>query len=261
MREGARASDRQPEPVLAGASYRERRRKRTDTDRLVIATQARVLAALPRSPRSWRHAAHPRQPAAGPAPTWPGPARQRPALRPLPAHPPGTSAEATSAEPSARRLARGDANVRRPVVVDPGDVPAGATVIRWYCCLGAGDAPEAVEVEKQVIEDWNSTHDDIKIAGEFVLYAQAYDTLAAEVAGGNPPDIVGPVGYGGANAFPDQWLDLQPLIDSNQLRHVPVGKRTGRLLQGRRHAGWPAVRHLSLGGLLPEGHVRGDRSR
>ena len=61
---------------------------------------------------------------------------------------------------------------------------------------------------------WNSTHDDIKIAGEFVLYAQAYDTLAAEVAGGNPPDIVGPVGYGGANAFPDQWLDLQPLIDS-----------------------------------------------
>jgi len=101
-----------------------------------------------------------------------------------------------------------------PVVVDPGDVPAGAKVIRWYCCLGGGDAPEAVEVEKQVIKDWNDSHDDIKIAGEFVLYALAYDTLAAEVAGGNPPDIVGPVGYGGANAFPDQWLDLQPLIES-----------------------------------------------
>ena len=26
----------------------------------------------------------------------------------------------------------------------------------------------------------------------------------------NPPDIVGPVGYGGANAFGDQWLDLAP---------------------------------------------------
>ena len=29
------------------------------------------------------------------------------------------------------------------------------------------------------------------------------------------PDIVGPVGIGGANAFHGQWLDLQPLIDKN----------------------------------------------
>lgn len=124
-----------------------------------------------------------------------------------------TSVEPSSAEPSAETSPEATP-VPTPVVVDPGDVPAGATVIRWYCCLGTGDSPENVEVEKEVIEQWNSTHDDIKIAGEFVLYAQAYTTLATEVASGNPPDIVGPVGYGGANAFPDQWLDLQPLIDS-----------------------------------------------
>ena len=133
---------------------------------------------------------------------------------------PGTS---TAPEPSSPTETSGEPTVEpsseatplpTPVVVDPGDVPAGATVIRWYCCLGTGDSPENVEVEKAVIEQWNSTHEDIKIAGEFVLYAQAYDTLAAEVASGNPPDIVGPVGYGGANAFPDQWLDLQPLIES-----------------------------------------------
>src|SRR5215212_8941029 len=104
--------------------------------------------------------------------------------------------------------------VPTPVVVEPDNVPEGATVIRWYCCLGGGDAPEQVDVERQVIEDWNSTHEDIKIAGEFVLYAQAYDTLTSEIAGGNPPDVIGPVGYGGANAFPDRWLDLAPLIES-----------------------------------------------
>ena len=61
---------------------------------------------------------------------------------------------------------------------------------------------ENVEVEKEVIKQWNDTHDDIKIAGEFVLYAQAYNTLATEVSSGNPPDIVGPVGYGGAERIP-----------------------------------------------------------
>ena len=43
-------------------------------------------------------------------------------------------------------------------------------------------------------------------------YAGANDALATEIASGNPPDIVGPVGIGGANAFPGQWLDLAPLI-------------------------------------------------
>ncbi len=163
---------------------------------------------------------------AGPGASVAGPGASVHSTPAAPGTPSGTSVEATSAEPSAEGSPEATP-IPTPVVIDPGDVPAGAAVIRWYCCLGAGDAPEAVEVEKQVIEDWNSTHDDIKIAGEFVLYAQAYDTLAAEVAGGNPPDIVGPVGYGGANAFPEQWLDLQPLIEFKQLRHVAVGKRAG----------------------------------
>src|SRR3954471_2658423 len=95
-----------------------------------------------------------------------------------------------------------------PVVVGP--QKPGATVIRWFCCLGAGDAPEQVAVEKQMIDQFNASHDDIQIAGEFVLYAQACDPLATEIAGGNPPDINGPVGFGGANAFAGHWLDLAP---------------------------------------------------
>ena len=39
------------------------------------------------------------------------------------------------------------------------------------------------------------------------------DTLATEIAGGNPPDIVGPVGFGGVNAFAGPVAGPQPLID------------------------------------------------
>ena len=91
---------------------------------------------------------------------------------------------------------------------------AGQTEIRWFCCLGGGDAPEQVEVEKQVVENFNASHPNIHLTFEAVPYAGANDALATEIASGNGPDIVGPVGIGGANAFHGQWLDLAPLIES-----------------------------------------------
>src|SRR5215217_8781686 len=90
----------------------------------------------------------------------------------------------------------------------------GQVEIRWFCCLGGGDAPEQVEVEKQVVENFNSSHPNIHLTFEAVPYAGANDALSTEIASGNGPDIVGPVGIGGANAFHGQWLDLAPLIES-----------------------------------------------
>ena len=148
-----------------------------------------------------------------------------------------------------------------PVIIAPESVAPGVKLIRWYCCLGTGDDPKQVKIEKRVIEDFNASHSDIQIQGEFVLYAQAYDTLATEIAGGNPPDIVGPVGFGGANAFSGHWLDLQPLIESDALRHEPVGIVGGRLLQGRRRAGGPALRDLSRRAVLPARRFSGDRHK
>ncbi|HEY4188998.1 MAG TPA: extracellular solute-binding protein [Candidatus Limnocylindrales bacterium] len=96
-----------------------------------------------------------------------------------------------------------------------GSTPApGQTEIRWYCCLGGGDAPEQVDVEKQVVEKFNASQSKIHLTFEAVPYAGANDALATEIASGNGPDIVGPVGIGGANAFHGQWLDLAPLIAS-----------------------------------------------
>ena len=70
-------------------------------------------------------------------------------------------------------------------------------------------------VEKQVVEEFNASHPDIHLTFEAVPYAGANDALATEIASGNGPDIVGPVGIGGANAFHGQWLDLAPLIQKN----------------------------------------------
>ncbi len=89
--------------------------------------------------------------------------------------------------------------------------------IRWFCCLGTGEAEDQVKVEKAVIDQFNASHPNIKLEIEVVTYQGARDALATEIAGGNAPDIVGPVGVGGAEAFHGQWLDLAPLIAKNNL--------------------------------------------
>ncbi|MGH2356414.1 MAG: ABC transporter substrate-binding protein [Candidatus Limnocylindria bacterium] len=110
------------------------------------------------------------------------------------------------ASASPRRSAEGSAAA---------SAPSGEAVeIRWYCCLGAGDAPEQVEVENAVVEAFNASHPNIHLTLEVVPYDAAYDTLATQIGAGNPPDIVGPLGIGGANAFPGQWLDLTEQIEA-----------------------------------------------
>ena len=94
------------------------------------------------------------------------------------------------------------------------EAAAGVVEIRWFCCLGGGDAPEQVEVEQAVADAFNAAHPNIHLTFEAVPYEGARDALATMIASGNGPDIVGPVGIGGAEAFHGQWLDLQPLIDS-----------------------------------------------
>ena len=96
-----------------------------------------------------------------------------------------------------------------------GAAAAGQVEIRWFCCLGGGDAPEQVAVEKKVAADFTAAHPNIKVTFEAVPYDGARDALATEIGSGNAPDIVGPVGIGGAEAFHGQWLDLTDLIAKN----------------------------------------------
>ncbi len=103
-----------------------------------------------------------------------------------------------------------------PASTGPATVPPGGPVaIRWYCCLGGGEAPEQKTVEDKVVAGFNASHPNIHLTFEVVTYDQANGQLATEIQSGNGPDIVGPVGIGGANAFHGQWLDLAPLIAKN----------------------------------------------
>jgi len=103
--------------------------------------------------------------------------------------------------------------VPTPLPVTGSEAQPGDVVIRWYCCLGTGDAPEQVEVELKVAEDFNASHPGIHLQFEGFIYQDARNALSVQLGSGSGPDIVGPLGIGGAEAFHGQWLDLQPLID------------------------------------------------
>jgi len=108
--------------------------------------------------------------------------------------------------------ASGGASAAPTTTTVGGTAAPGQVDIRWYCCLGGGDAPEQVAEENKVVDAFNASHDKIHLTFQVVPYAAANDALATQIASGSGPDIVGPVGIGGANAFHGQWLDLAPLI-------------------------------------------------
>ena len=89
--------------------------------------------------------------------------------------------------------------------------------LKWFCCLGGGDDPSTDKVFKQVIKDFNASQTHIKLVYDHTAYAGARAQFSTELASGNPPDIVGPLGVGGANAFEGQWLDLNPYIQKEHI--------------------------------------------
>jgi multiple sugar transport system substrate-binding protein len=87
--------------------------------------------------------------------------------------------------------------------------------VTWFVGLGTGTNPEQQEAQNQVVADFNASQSEIELVINVAASNDAaYDALTTLVASGNAPDIVGPVGFSGANLFPGSWLDLQPLVDA-----------------------------------------------
>ena len=84
--------------------------------------------------------------------------------------------------------------------------------LRWFCCLGGGDDPSTLKVFNQLISDFNKSQTHITLKLDHVAYDGARDAFSTRLASGDPPDIVGPLGVGGASAFAGQWLDLTSYI-------------------------------------------------
>jgi multiple sugar transport system substrate-binding protein len=85
--------------------------------------------------------------------------------------------------------------------------------IRWFIGLGTGSGESQIAAQEAVIASFNESQDRIELVAEFVPNTSARDTLATQIASGAGPDIIGPVGWGGSNAFAGQYLDLSPFID------------------------------------------------
>jgi multiple sugar transport system substrate-binding protein len=87
--------------------------------------------------------------------------------------------------------------------------------VRWYVGLGTGTSADQIEGQQAIVDDFNASQDEIELVLEVVENAQAYDVLATQIAAGNAPDIVGPMGIRGREGFGGNWLDLTPLIEAD----------------------------------------------
>ena len=100
----------------------------------------------------------------------------------------------------------------------PGIAPAaeveGKVNIRWYVGLGGGTDEPTFAAQEQVVADFNASQDRINLILEIVDNDAAYDVLNTQIAAGNAPDIVGPMGIRGRASFPGAWLDMTPYIES-----------------------------------------------
>jgi len=91
----------------------------------------------------------------------------------------------------------------------------GKTVVRWFVGLGAGSDQGTIAPQEAFVDAFNAQSDTIELKIEIVDNPTATDTLNTQIAAGNAPDIVGPVGIAGRDKFKGAWLDLNPLIEAN----------------------------------------------
>jgi multiple sugar transport system substrate-binding protein len=91
----------------------------------------------------------------------------------------------------------------------------GKTDVRWFVGMGTGTDPVQVRAELEVVNQFNAMSEDINLILEIVPYDSAKDVLSTQIASGNGPDIIGPVGWGGSNAFYGQWLDISSYMESS----------------------------------------------
>lgn len=103
--------------------------------------------------------------------------------------------------------------VVQQTVLAPTATPAKDRVqVYWYIGLGAGSQPDQIPPEKAFVDKFNKSQNEIQLIPIIVDNKYARDNLTAQLAAGNAPDVVGPVGTAGRAAFPGAFLDLEPLV-------------------------------------------------
>ncbi|MBE2269134.1 MAG: extracellular solute-binding protein [Anaerolinea sp.] len=85
--------------------------------------------------------------------------------------------------------------------------------IRIFVGLGGGTGENEVAAQQALAEAWNAEHPDIQIVFDVYNPGQARDVLLTQIAGGNAPDIVGPVGIEGIYQNAQLWRSVADLIE------------------------------------------------
>jgi multiple sugar transport system substrate-binding protein len=100
----------------------------------------------------------------------------------------------------------------------PTGTPTPVT-LRWFLGIqGQGTQPAQVAAVQAFVGSYNASNTDgITLTTEVVPQASAYDTLKNEIAAGDAPDIVGPMGVKGWNGLSGVFLDLTSEITKNKV--------------------------------------------
>ncbi len=117
----------------------------------------------------------------------------------------GTSVLAAAAVLSA---VGGVAGAARPQSGEP-------VTVRWFVGLGTGAEVEQLQAQEDLVAEFNDSQDAIDLQIEVVDNEVAYETLATQIAAGDAPDIIGPVGVRGSNYFAGNFIDLEPLMEAS----------------------------------------------
>ena len=129
---------------------------------------------------------------------------------------PATTAPASeAAAPTAAPSAAPSLVAITPAPITTAAGPNGGVVVRWFIGIGSGGKPEQVAAEQKFAADFNAAQKAVYLSVEIYDNSVAANQLQIQIAAGNPPDIIGPVGVEGLNIFRDNLLDLAPLIASH----------------------------------------------
>ncbi|HEX7490106.1 MAG TPA: extracellular solute-binding protein [Candidatus Limnocylindrales bacterium] len=93
---------------------------------------------------------------------------------------------------------------------------ASSGAITWFVGLGSGTQPNQIDAEKAFVASYNKLNKDgITITLKIVPHDSAYDVLKTDIARGDAPDLIGPVGVKDRNGFEGLFLDLTQEIAKN----------------------------------------------
>jgi len=94
---------------------------------------------------------------------------------------------------------------------------AGKVTVTIFVGMGTGTAPEQQTAQTALADEWNATHDDLKIEHMYVPYEESRTKWAAMLAAGTPPAINMPSGVEQVGRFRDTNLDIGPYLERDKV--------------------------------------------